>query len=209
MKHLHSFLLCTIAFSLVFAFVLHMYEAGITAYAIKTLHKPELVSAPAAWVERRYICDLPNRQDCIDCCEAVRTFAKGPAVLMDFESCIAKMPKRKIDDTAHVWEDCIRVASGLKPKYGLVEVVEELPVPETPAEMPFVPELALPPVQEQPQQLPPTPLQEQQAPVQIQPLVREPDTLAPYVICSLLRKKPERPLVFMPFHPLMVASVVC
>ncbi len=234
MEHFHSVIFGILSFTVLFSLVFNMYDSGITGYAIKSLHTPELVSAPAAWVERRYVCDLYNRDDCINCCEAVRKFTKGPAVLMDYESCIAKMPKRKTEDAAHVWEDCIRIASGLKPKYNLFEVVEEPTTPEPPIEMPYAPEFpAAPPVSAPPEQvlqpsLPPPeqlsspPLIEQPAaqppaeqpqplPVTSQPQlqVQQPAALAPYKICSLLRKKPERPLVFMPFHPLMVASVIC
>ena len=216
MEQFYSVILGILAFSVVFGIVLNINDEGISGYAIKTLHKPEL-NAPVAWVERRYICDLPNRNDCIDCCESVRRFTKGPAVLMDYESCIVKMPKRKVEDASHVWEDCIRVVSGLKPKYGLVEIVEEPEVSETPAEMPIVPKVptippaSLPSLPEPAMQPSPQPVveQPQSLPVQTQPYIQQPGTLAHYKICSLLRKKPERPLLFLPFHPLMVASIVC
>lgn len=137
-------------------------ERSIQGAGIKTM-APD-IATPKHWVERRFICDLPNRQDCIDCCSAVKEFTKGPAAIVDFESCTAGIPPNRVDAVKNVWEDCIRVKSGLPPKH------------------------APPPAIEAPQQILP---------------------LAPYSICSLLTRKPQRPAVFFPYHPVMVASVVC
>ncbi len=76
------------------------------------------LEGPKQWVERRYICDLPNRQDCIRCCNEIKKYTRGPTVLIDYESCVAKMPKKFVTETKKIWEDCIRQAAGLQPKYG-------------------------------------------------------------------------------------------
>ncbi|MBI4016815.1 MAG: hypothetical protein HY363_03930 [Candidatus Aenigmarchaeota archaeon] len=125
------------------------------------------IGGPTHWEERRYICDLPNRADCIACCDEVKLFTKGPAAIVDYESCIFKVPKAMIDGSKRVWDNCIRVKAGLAPL--------EVPLEE-------IPELA--------------------APRKLLPL-------APYKICSLLKKKPEKSRLFLPYHPIMIASLVC
>ena len=148
-------------------------ETASEGYAIKTLHKIEM-EVPKEWVERRYICDLPNRDDCITCCDEMRRYTKGLAELVDYESCIVSMSKSKEKNAPLVWENCIRVASGLP-----LKIIEAPPVGEVFDVLPQI-----------------------NAPKRLLPL-------APYKICSLLKKKPERSLIFMPYHPMMIASIIC
>jgi len=131
------------------------------------------LGGPKHWVERRYICDLPNRDDCIACCDEIKAWANGPAILIDYESCVFKVAPQMAEQSKSVWNNCIRVRAGLEPLESVV------PFDELPGEIPEI-----------------------GAPRKLLPL-------APYKICSLLKKKPEKPRLFMPFHPIMIASLVC
>lgn len=135
----------------------------ITGNYVKSLRKPEL-SGGEDWVTRRYVCDLPNRNDCYACCDEIQEFARGGAALLDLESCVVKMPPFRTQEAEHVWEDCIHVKAGLQPKYS------RTPLTKAPAS-------SLP--------------------------------LAPYTICALLQQKPEQPTLFFPYHPIMIASIIC
>src|SRR3989344_4712713 len=73
------------------------------------------VGGPKHWVERRYICDLPNRDDCVACCDQIKEWTKGPAIIMDYESCIFKVPPKMAEDSKKVWNNCIRAKAGLEP----------------------------------------------------------------------------------------------